>query len=191
MIDIQLEGLFGAKFGQKHRLEVSSIMEIFHALEANGGLVEKNFKDLTKFVKHFVVYIDDKIMPAHLVANKKILENKKEVKIVPIVQGGGVALIIAGLVLIALSVVLSIVLSPKAPKDVKTNSTILGGIRNVTSRNIVVPIGYGRLRVGSAVIANDIRVFQILENSDTNISAYFDYKNNYGSDGFYKPVSEP
>ena len=26
------------------------------------------------------------------------------------------------------------------------------------NRNVVVPIGYGRLRIGSAVISNDIRI---------------------------------
>jgi len=67
-------------------------------------------------------------------------------------------MIIIGLTLIALSIVLSIVLSPKQPKDVKTNSTIIGGIRNVLNRNIAVPIGYGRLRIGSAVISNDIGI---------------------------------
>lgn len=188
MIAIQLEGLFGKTFGTKHKLEVESVMEIFEALEANGEQISRHFSDITKVVSHFVVYIDDKLMPAHLIRSKNILKNKKEVKILPILQGGAAAyLIVAGLVLVALSVVLSIVLSPKAPKDVKTNSSILGGVRNVLNRNIVVPLGYGRLRVGSAVVANDIRVNQILENSDTNISAYYDYSQNYGPDGFYKP----
>ena len=49
-------------------------------------------------------------------------------------------------------------MSPKSPRDVKTNSTILGQLRNVSSRNIVVPIGYGRLRLGSALISNYINV---------------------------------
>jgi predicted phage tail protein len=34
----------------------------------------------------------------------------------------------------------------------------LGSIRNVLNRNIAIPIGYGRLRIGSAVISNDIIV---------------------------------
>jgi hypothetical protein len=61
--------------------------------------------------------------------------------------------------------VLAVVLSPKQPKDVKTNSTIIGGIRNVLNRNIAVPIGYGRLRIGSAVISNDIGISDAAKNS--------------------------
>ena len=57
-----------------------------------------------------------------------------------------------------LSIVLSIILSPKVPKDVKTNSSILGGINNVLNRNAPVPLGYGRLKIGSLVISNDILI---------------------------------
>ena len=67
---------------------------------------------------------------------------------------------------------MSIVLSPKAPKDVKTNSTILGGIRNVLNRNIAVPIGYGRMRLGSAVISNDIQVLPIDQGANNYDKAF-------------------
>lgn len=157
MIDITLHGILGKKLGKNWRLNVDSVYEIFEAVEANNQTVNKYFSDFKKFVSHFVVYIDGKIMPAHLLKSK-ILESGNKVEIIPIIQGG-VTLVIIGIVLMVLSIVLSIVLSPKAPKDVKTNSTILGGVRNVLNRNIPVPIGYGRLRVGSAVISNNIIIY--------------------------------
>jgi hypothetical protein len=67
-----------------------------------------------------------------------------------------------------LSIVLSIILSPKVPKDVKTNSSILGGINNVLNRNAPVPLGYGRLRVGSLVISNDIIIIPRFDNTYTD-----------------------
>ena len=137
---------------------MNSVLEVFEAIEANTNRITKFYKDLEKTMTHFVVYIDDKIMPHHLL-NSKILNSGSTVKILPIIQGSEpTTMVIIGLTLIALSIVLSIVLSPKQPKDVKTNSTIIGGIRNVLNRNIAVPIGYGRLRIGSAVISNDIGI---------------------------------
>ena len=158
MINIILEGVLGKTLGNSWSLNVNSVLEVFEAIEANTNRITKFYKDLEKTMTHFVVYIDDKIMPHHLL-NSKILNSGSTVKILPIIQGSEpTTMIIIGLTLIALSIVLSIVLSPKQPKDVKTNSTIIGGIRNVLNRNIAVPIGYGRLRIGSAVISNDIGI---------------------------------
>lgn len=158
MINIILEGVLGKTLGNSWSLNVNSVLEVFEAIEANTNRITKFYKDLEKIMTHFVVYIDDKIMPHHLL-NSKILNSGSTVKILPIIQGSDpVTMVVIGLALIALSMVLAVVLSPKQPKDVKTNSTIIGGIRNVLNRNVVVPIGYGRLRIGSAVISNDIRI---------------------------------
>jgi predicted phage tail protein len=169
MISITLEGYLGKKLGKSWNLNVRSVVEIFEAIEANTNKITRFHRDLQKFVTHFVVYINGKLMPAHLL-NSKILNSGDVLRVVPVIQGGFIWLII-GIVLIVLSMVLAVVLSPKAPKDVKTNSTILGGIRNVTNRNIPVPIGYGRLRIGSAVISNDILISNIPSNSTLQSSS--------------------
>ena len=169
MISITLEGYLGKKLGKSWNLNVRSVVEIFEAIEANTNKITRFHRDLQKFVTHFVVYINGKLMPAHLL-NSKILNSGDVLRVVPVIQGGFIWLII-GIVLIVLSMVLAVVLSPKAPKDVKTNSTILGGIRNVTNRNIPVPIGYGRLRIASAVISNDILISKIPSNSTLQSSS--------------------
>jgi predicted phage tail protein len=157
MINIILHGVLGKKLGKNWQLNVDSIYEIFEAVEANNQKINKYFSDFKKFVTHFIVYVDGKILPSHLLKSK-ILENGNKVEIIPIVQGGGTALIITGIIMMILSIILSIVLSPKVPKDVKTNSSIMGSINNVLNRNAPVPLGYGRLKVGSLVISNDILI---------------------------------
>lgn len=171
MINVTLHGILGKKLGKFWELEVESIMEVFEAVEANCYQVNKYFNDFNKFFTHFVVYIDGKMMPAHLIKSK-ILKPDSKVEIVPVVQGGW--FILVGVILIVLSIVLAVLLSPKAPKDVKTNSTILGGVRNVLNRNIPIPIGYGRMRLGSAVISNDIIITSV--DPDKN-----NFENAYGS----------
>ena len=164
MINIILHGVLGKKLGKNWRLNVDSVYEIFEAVEANNQKINKYFSDFKKFVTHFIVYVDGKILPCHLLKSR-ILENGNKVEIIPIVQGGGTALIITGIIMMVLSIVLSIILSPKVPKDVKTNSSIMGSINNVLNRNAPVPLGYGRLRVGSLVISNDILISPKFDNT--------------------------
>jgi predicted phage tail protein len=162
MVDITLRGILGKKFGSDWRLNVSSVLEIFEAIEANTSSVSRCFRDLQKFATHFMVFIDGKAMPPYLL-NSKILKKNDKVEILPVVQGGGVTLFIIGVVLTVASIIITKMMSPKAPKDVKTNSTILGGIRNVSAQNIVVPIGYGRLKLGSSVVSNNLIVRDLSE----------------------------
>ena len=56
------------------------IYEIFEAVEANNQKINKYFSDFKKFVTHFIVYIDGKILPSHLLKSK-ILENGNKVEI--------------------------------------------------------------------------------------------------------------
>ena len=146
MISVVFKGALGRKFGTNWDLQVSSVHEIFEAVEANTKNSRKVFSDVSKLVSHFVVFVDGKLLPSYSIFSK-ILNSGCKVEILPIIQGGGpfVAFFIIGLILTILSFVLLKMLSPKKPKDIRTSSTILGRIRNVTSRNIVVPIGYGRL----------------------------------------------
>lgn len=171
MINVSLYGILAKKFGSFWELDVASVMEIFQAIEANYYNSNKYFNNFNKFFTHFIVYIDGKPMPAHLLKSK-ILKSNSKVEILPVVQGGLFWFAIIGIVLIVLSFVLVALLSPKAPTDIKTNSTILGGVRNVLNRNVPIPIGYGRMRVGSSVISNDIIVTPINQTTKNFETAY-------------------
>jgi predicted phage tail protein len=160
MINLNLRGILGKKFGEKWNLEVRSVYEAFEAIQANCSGINPFFNKIEKFCSHFIVLINGKILRPHLLKSD-ILKKNDTVDILPIVQGGitvtaAIVLIAIGIVLIAAAIVLTKLMSPKVPKDVQTDSSILGGIRNVTNQNIVVPIGYGRLLVGSAVISSSI-----------------------------------
>ena len=43
-------------------------------------------------------------------------------------------------------------LTPKSPIDIKTVSRLFSSYENVSLRNVVIPIGYGRLKIGSIII---------------------------------------
>ena len=160
MTEIKFKGVLAEKFGEIWKLNVSSVLEVFQAVQANISQEGNLFADLRKFCTHFIVTVDGSILPPHLL-NSKILKNNTKVEIVPVVQGGGlsaIVLFVIGLALTVLSMVLMKALSHDSPKDVATSSRTLGKVRNVLNRNIVVPLGYGRMRVGSAVISNNFFV---------------------------------
>ena len=198
MISVTFKGLLGKKLGTNWDLEVSSVFEIFQAVEANTKNSSAIFSDLSKLVKHFMILVDGQVLPSYSVFAKNLISGNK-VEIVPIVQGGGPFAIwfVIGLLLTVASFIIFKALSPNKPRDIKTSGSILGRIRNVTSRNIVVPIGYGRLRVGSAVVNTDIVPKPIrgaesstalnyilldeiayVENTSKNYGVIFDYDHN-------------
>ena len=64
--------VLGKKLGENWDLKVSSVLEIFEAVSANISKSESVFSDLGKFCTHFIVFVDGKLLPPHLI-NSKIL----------------------------------------------------------------------------------------------------------------------
>lgn len=156
MAQIILEGVLSKASKKNWSLNVSSVLEAFQAIAANDKKFARHLVDLGKTFTHFAILVNGKFMdPSKL--GFRVLEKNSVVRIVPVLQGGWfVALTIAGIVLTVLSIVLSYLLSPRLPKDVNTSSFSFGSIQNVEKRNTPVPIGYGKLRVGSNVVSNKL-----------------------------------
>ena len=105
--------------------------------------------------------------------------------------------------MIAVAVITSLIMQaifkpPKPSEAVQTNSYLFAGTQNVTAQGVPVPLGYGRLRVGSVVISAATRHYsrrgQVIEDkgpimigkpirrhkdghllSDANIAISFDF----------------
>jgi hypothetical protein len=60
---------------------------------------------------------------------------------------------------------------PKQKEAVETNSYIFGGTQNVAGQGIPVPLGYGRLRVGSVVVSAATRHFNYNKKARTTTPA--------------------
>ncbi len=59
---------------------------------------------------------------------------------------------------IGIQLLISKIMTPKSPVDVKTNSRLFSGYENVTKRNVPIPLGYGRVKIGSIVISNNLLI---------------------------------
>jgi hypothetical protein len=116
-----------------------------------------------------MIYVDDKIVaPEYL--NSPILKRNSKVEVIPLILGS--AQIIIGLILLAIStgiqMLITKLLTPESPTDIKTVSRLFSGYENVSLRNVSIPIGYGRLKIGSIVISNDISFTMHAESKSSN-----------------------
>lgn len=159
MVNIKLHGIFENLVKTEWNLNVKTVSEAFDAIEANSGKLIKALGILEEYISHFLIYVDGKIMaPDYL--NSPILNKNSKIEIVPLILGSAFVIddIIVALIIMAIAtgiqILITKLLSPKTPKDIKNNSKLFSGYENVTKRNVSIPIGYGRLKIGSVVVSN-------------------------------------
>jgi predicted phage tail protein len=178
MKTVYLHGDLGKKFVRKLKVDAITIPEIMWALECN---LDGFFEHLLKLSREGTEYvmlskrksenknsvpIEDVISPESFGMNYK----NNEVHFICAIQGGGVITTIVtaikGFTLVgfikavAISVAISFVMQalfkppepPKPGEQVSTKSFLLSGSQNKTSQGVPVPLGYGRMMVGSTVI---------------------------------------
>jgi predicted phage tail protein len=156
MVEVYLHGIFEEKFRSKYEFELESVSDVLKAIDA----VESNF--MTFLARNFdqmefSMLVDGKVASLED-ANKK---DMKRIDILPAAKGAFLFTFIVGLVVsIGVSVIMA-ANSVQAPtmdnastQSAKTSSYSFRGETNVESQGKPVPLGYGRLRVGSNVIGN-------------------------------------
>lgn len=183
---VKLYGELGRRFGRVHRLAVNSPAEAIRALVANYPGFETFMRDADKRGLGFRV-INGR---AELASESDIAEPAaREIKIVPTVIGAsagvriliGAALIAAAFIpglqaaspyMISAGISLTLggvieLLSPppganEPPEDPEnTPSYVFNGPVNTLAQGHPVPVGYGRLIVGGAVISGGLTIEQI------------------------------
>ena len=158
MVSVKLNGVFENYLKTDWQLNVSSVSEIFDAIEANTGCLVKTLGNLQLYISNFIIYVDGKIMPPEYL-DSPILKKTSVVEVVPLLIGsdfGITAFLLMLAVSIGIQLLIAKIMTPKSPVDVKTNSRLFSNYENVTARNVPVPLGYGRVKVGSIVISNNL-----------------------------------
>ena len=174
MTTVNIEGHLGRVFGSVWNLQVSTFRELFSAIEANTknlrSYLYKNKKE------YWAIFVDGERVDLDNFLQSNI-KNKK-IKIIPILAGAASTLAVAivsqlgiqsafmvGLLEFVLTVLISAaisfgismlmakLLSTDDPEAVKTTSFIFTSAENTTEQGQVVPVGYGRIKVGSKVIS--------------------------------------
>ncbi len=158
MVNVKLHGVFENLIKTEWNFNVKTVSEAFDAIEANSEKLVKTLGILEEYISHFLIYVDGKIMPPEYI-NSPILNKNSKIEVVPLIIGSdfGITLLVS-LIIMAIAtgiqILITKLLSPKTPKDIKNNSKLFSGYENVAKRNIAIPIGYGRLKIGSVVVSN-------------------------------------
>jgi len=171
MVNIKLHGIFEEFVPTDWQLNVQSIAEVFEAIESNTGKLINTLGILEEYISYFIIYLDDKIVPPEYF-HSPIVKKDSKIQVVPLIMGsdpsGG---ILTALLMMAIGTgiqfLVTKLLTPKSPVDIKTTSMFFNNYENVAKRNVVVPIGYGRLKLGTVVVSNDLNVSLIASSDQT------------------------
>lgn len=173
VIKVSIAGKLGKAIGSNWNLKVSNFQDLFNAIEANTGKL-RNYLARSKEDK-LAIFVDDDLVEADRFLNQPI--KGKQVKIIPVLAGGagviagfivtkigleGFAAVVVEFVLTAvisvaisygISLLISKLLRPDDPDATQTSSFVFSSAENVTQQGQVVPVGYGRMVVGSNVVS--------------------------------------
>lgn len=181
MKTVYLHGKLGKRFGKKWQVAASTPIEIVQAIEANtDGFLEYICKKANQGENYVLLRKDpnkitsEKEVPDSVISQSEtqIQYKNKEIHIVSQAHGGFVAAIVGTTLFgsalaaqIAVSVIWGAIAQfamnaifkpPKPPareNPTSTKSFLLSGATTRQAQGIAVPLGYGRLKIGTANVA--------------------------------------
>jgi predicted phage tail protein len=182
MTTINLHGVLAKEFGSSFEMKIRKATEVFKAIDANKNNFINRVIDLAREGVHYAVIVNGKDVKTCL--ELEINNSPETIDIVPAIcgaggKGGAIGLAIAGGIalmfgqfslavgLIGLAIMMALQPKPSTPKPPTyftsgmKESFIFASKANLTQQGTPVPIGYGRLRIGSNVIQTTIKSFPV------------------------------
>lgn len=159
MRKIFLHGELGDFLGKEWSLDVDSVQEAFCAIEANTNKFTKFLAENSEKFKYYTFQVDGEYLKSKKELESKLPKAAKNIHIMPQIAGGDpVSILINVVIAVATSLIMQALFKPpKAKEQKETRSYMFAGTQNVAAQGIPVPLGYGRLKVGSAVVSASTR----------------------------------
>lgn len=186
MTDIYIHGKLGLEFCKHFRASILKPRDAISIIDANYDGFEKRLMEMARQGFQYSIVADDQLIgsPDELCGKRQF----KEIHIVPTICGSGVAALVVGFISVVASAsvggllgsvlyavgmaAISYGISSLLAKPPDSNNASRTSTTSATSRsflftnkeNIVqqgnpVPVGYGRLRIGSAVIQQTVKSY--------------------------------
>ena len=211
MTTINIHGVLGFEFGTVKKMYLNKAKHVFNAISANQPNFLKRILELADQGMHYSIVIDGKdIKNYHELETKKMIN---QIDIVPIIVGTGkvwgAIMTVVGVVLMfipgmqpigimLMSIGIQMMLAPKQDLSIKVPEASVGTASavnqsfffsntvNLAQQGSPVPIGYGRLRIGSMIIQSSIKSFaqtdtpnqaKLRQSTDSSINSVVDYAN--------------
>jgi len=160
-------------------VKASNFDDIIKCLIVNFPKLGNKLKRYSDIFDSILVVIDDKIITDLSTINDDI-RNCNKIELIPVqvfsafvtattasivaaaaatgISAAAIAftvnVLLISILSFGISFLVSKLLAPKDPKQVKTSSFILSSKTNIAARNTPIPIGYGKLRVASSVVSS-------------------------------------
>ncbi len=178
---VHLHGRLGKKFGKRFELDVNSATEAARAL----AFQLPGFAEYLRHRQYCVSVGQGTVLDSESINMQ--LGQQRDIHITPAGAMAGIeTILLAGVLLFSAVAAISVMSMPKAPaasgreEATKTASFIFDGAQNVTEQGHVVPLIYGRWRVGSVVASSGITTTDV---NQAGVSA--NPSNPYGGGGGY------
>lgn len=161
MTTIKIHGILAKEYGKSFSMELSRPRDVIRAIDASRDGFRKRIINLQKSGLNYDILVDRKRVDVQEFLNTK---NPKQIDIVPLISGRGLKLLAAVVIAVVSAVVqyalldLGTIEGGEAQVGGATSSLIFqGGATNISSQGDPLPIGYGRLVVGSNIIQSSIK----------------------------------
>jgi len=169
MKKVVLHGNLGKKFGKEHDIDISTPAQCMDALDSMFDGFKKYIIDCAEQGVNYGIKNDKQ---KFIECDHFDLRNKtKCFHLMPAPQGGlgflGSVLVSAGKIYLALWLEdLFKVPEPKTGKTIESESYLYSGPETIEAQGGVIPVGYGRLRVGPKLISSNILNYDMIWNAE-------------------------
>jgi predicted phage tail protein len=194
MTNIILHGILAKEFGENFRMKIHKAINVIKAIDVNRKNFNKRIFELSREGLNYTIIVDGKKITE--LEELNIQKEPQEIHLVPLIMGsGGVALVTAAIgtaivagstaafvaaainfvILTVVSVGLQMLLAPKPDSGPPISSSTkalaesfaFSNKENVATQGSAVPVGYGRLKVGSQLIQMSIKSYPQNQNATT------------------------
>ena len=165
MRNIYLHGELGSTLGKHWQLEVDSVQEALWAIEANTGKLTKFLNENQEKFGHYTFTVDQEKLKNQSELESALPSTAENIHIMPQIAGSELITIVTAIVTaVATGLIMQALFKPPKPQEQKqTRSYLFSGPVNTVAQGIPIPLGYGRLRVGSSVISASLRFQQLYD----------------------------
>ena len=196
MKTVYLYGKLGERFGKKWHLNVRSTQEAFCALTSNcDGFLEYLIDTEKNGTQYVILYKNPSKIKSENDLKKSFVDEKtfelrnknKEIHIIPEIQGDDVItgiilsvkafaassvvakIIVAVAVSFVVGAIMKALFKPPERKDpTTTKSYLLAGAQNRQAQGVSVPLGYGRLKIGSTNVSQNKSTKRVINSKNAN-----------------------
>lgn len=188
MTTIRLHGILSKEYGDSFKMELSRPRDVIRAIDASRDGFRRRMVDLQKSGLNYDILVNRKRVGAQEFLSNR---NPSEIDIVPLISGRGLDPLTISLIVSLVSAVIQYALTDAGVIE-GGSSTVAGsggslifqgGAANLASQGDALPIGYGRLMVGSNIIQSCIKsVPQTIQSINAMTSVVYNELDTNGAD---------